>query len=160
MSAEIVVSLWAVYDAGTGLIYALSGRAYLASGSDSEKLALLQRRAATDYVTATRYEVPSRFRVNFPDGTVQEKVATLNAVTDPNAQLFEETFRNIESELRTDPAMREQRAAAQKLPSNPLCVTTVLYEDDAGNIRPLITDDDREWVAAQEWAHGRRPQGI
>ena len=145
-----MVNLWAVYDAGTGLIYALSGRAYLASGTESEKLALLQRKAATDHVTATRYEVPSRFRVSFSDRTVQEKVATLNAVTDQNAQLFEEMFRNIESGL----------AAAQKLPSNPLCITTVLYEDDAGDIRPIITDDDRKWVAAQERARGKRPQGI
>ena len=162
MSAEFVVNLWAIYDAGTGLVYALSGRAYLASGTENEKLALLQQRAATDYVTAKRYEVPDRFQVSFSDGTVQKKVARLNAVSDPDAQLFDEMFRNIESELPSlgNPSMPRDRSVAPKLPMNPLCVTTVLYEDNAGNIRPIITDDDRRWVAAQERAHGRQLRGI
>jgi hypothetical protein len=158
VNSEFVVNLWAVYDAGTGLVYALSGRAYLASGTDNEKLAFLQQRAATDHATAKRHEVPGRFQVSFSDGTVQKKVAKLSAVSDPNAQLFEELFRNIESELaaQTTTAM----VGAPKLAMNPLCVTTVLYEDDDGSIRPIITNDDREWVAAQERARGRQLRGI
>jgi len=157
MNAELVVNLWAIYDSGTGLIYSLSGRAYYASGTEAEKLALLRSLSATDYITAKRYEVPDRFQVSYADGTVQRKVTTLNAVSDPNAQLFEEMFTNIESELPPIPEFSAtgDQSIPQKLPNNPVCVVTVLYEDEYGNIRPIVTDNDRKWVAAQEKAHGR-----
>ena len=159
MNGELVVNLWAIYDCGTGFIYGLSGRAYCASGTEAEKLTLLRRLSATDYITAKRYEVPDRFQVTYANGTVQRKLTTLNAVSDSSAQLFEEMFRNIESELPPIPdfAEADDRSVPQKLPKNPVCVVTVLYEDESGNIRPVITDDDRKWVAAQEKAHGRRP---
>jgi hypothetical protein len=74
MNTELVVNLWAIYDSGTGLIYGLSGRAYCAAGSEAEKLTLLRRLSATDYITANRYEVPERFQVSYADGTVKGKV--------------------------------------------------------------------------------------
>ena len=161
MSAELVVNLWAIYDAGTGLIYGLSGRAYCAKGTEEEKLDLLHRLSANDYVTAKRYEVPDRFKVSCPDGTVRQGMTTLDGVMDPNDHLFED-FRDLETELPPllDFSHGEGRALAQKLPADPLCVVTVLYEDESGNIRPIITDKDREWVAAQEKAHGREPMDM
>lgn len=162
MNPVLAVNLWAIYDSGTGVIYGLSGRAYCVSGTEAENLALLRRLSATDYITAKRYEVPARFQVNYADGTVQRKVTTLNAVSDPNAKLFEEMFRNIETELPpiSDFSATDAQSTPQKLPNDPLCVVTVLYEDESGNIRPIITDDDRRWVAAQESARGRRTAGI
>lgn len=157
MNSELAVNLWAIYDAGTGFVYSLAGRAYNISGSDSEKLAILKSLSATDYVSAKRYGVPKRFHINYENGVVKEGFAFLNAVHDPHAQLFEEMFENIESELPaiSDFSGGECKPVKQYLPIDPLCVTTVLYEDDDGVIRAIITDEDRAWVTKhQNMIHG------
>lgn len=152
MNPELIVNLWAIYDANSGFIYALSGRAYNCSGTDEQKLALLKQLSTADYVNAKRYEVPERFSVSYTDGTVTRKVTYLNAVYDPNAQLFEDIFRNIEAELPDVLvySVSGTNHIKQKLPDDPLCVTTILYEDESGNVRPIISDEDREWIAQQE----------
>jgi len=157
MSAELVVNLWAFYDSSNAVVYALAGRAYALDGEDREKLAVLRNLSRTDYVTATRHRVPSRFKIHDGSGAVRSGVCTLNAVADSNAQLFEEVFRGVESELPPLPDFSgaEFRAIPQKLPQDPLCVTTVLYEDEFGNIRPIINDEDRAWIDRQERAQGR-----
>lgn len=134
------------------MIYALEGRAYSLAGTDKEKLSLLKTLSKTDYITAKKYEVPSRFVVTFPDGSEQKKVTFMDVVYDPNSQLFEEMFINIENELplTSDTSAAEYKETKQKLAIDPLCVTTVLYEDQLGLIRPLITEEDRAWVMAQE----------
>ena len=38
MQKELIVNLWAFFDAATSMVYALSGRVYCAIGEDSEKL--------------------------------------------------------------------------------------------------------------------------
>jgi hypothetical protein len=43
----------------------------------------------------------------------------------------------------------------QKIPEDPLCVITTLYEDEQGNVTPIATDSDREWVKEQENLRGR-----
>lgn len=66
-------------------------------------------------------------------------------------------FKNLEAEL--PPLLRfngdEGIEIAQFIPDDPICVVTVLYEDETGAIRPIITDEDREWVAKQEILHQR-----
>ena len=152
MDTELIINLWAYYDSESKMIYALAGRAYSLAGTDKEKLSLLKALSKTDYITAKKYEVPSRFVVTFPDGSEQKKVTFMSAVYDPNSQLFEEMFINIENELplTSDTSATEYKETKQKLAMDPLCVTTVLYEDQLGLIRPLITEEDRAWITAQE----------
>ena len=152
MQQELIVNLWAFFDAATSMVYALSGRVYCATGEDSEKLALLKKLSATDYITAKRYELSSRFEMTFQDGTVKKGVTTLSAVYDPDAQLFEEMFRNLDDEL---PVLVEFTSHGciekkQKISDDPICVVTVLYESESGEIRPIVTDEDRKWVEQQE----------
>jgi hypothetical protein len=152
MNQELVFNFWAIYDAGTCLVYSLAGKAYNLSGSDAEKLALLKKLSATDYITAKRYKLPDRFQVSYTDGTEKKGVTFLNTVHDPNAQLFEEMFRNLEPELPPLPDLSgsDYKEIKQKIPDDPLCVVTVLYEDETGSIRPIITDEDRQWISQQE----------
>jgi hypothetical protein len=156
-TTELMVNLWAVYDASVGYVYALSGRAYAVEGTDERKLMVLKSLARTDYVTAKRYKIPSRFAIHYPNGDVQQGFAPMSAVTDPNAQLFEEMFQNIEAELPDVLTMSstELQNVKQVLPADPLCVVTTLYEDEQCDIRPIITDEDREWVRGQERSRGR-----
>ena len=153
---ELIVNLWAFYDAQMGLIYALAGKAYSASGCDEEKLALLNVLSRTDYTTVKRYNLPDNFSVSWPDGTEKTKVAMLKAVDNPGA-LFSEMFKNLETDL--PPQMQQNGdelfGVKQRIPQDPLCSVTVLYEDEDGNIRPIITDEDRAWIAHHEAMHGR-----
>lgn len=156
--AELIINLWAVYDAGTGLVYGLAGRAYSVEGTDQQKLTLLRALARTDHVTVKRYALPGRFTVSFADGTEQAGVTTLRAVMDSNAGLFEDMFANVENELSPLMDLRgaEVTSIKQKIPSDPLCVVTTLYEDEYGNITPVATDEDRAWVRQQERLRGRQ----
>jgi hypothetical protein len=149
---ELIINLWAYYDSETRMVYGLAGRAYNFSGSDQEKLSLLKTLSRNDYLTAKKYEVPARFVISSPDGSQATKVTYLNTVNDPNAQLFEDIFKNLESELPplTDLTTDACNQIKQRLPLDPLCVTTVLYEDEVGKIRPIISDEDREWIKEQE----------
>jgi len=150
--AELIFNLWAIYDGSTGVVYALSGRAYNMTGTDREKLNFLKLAAQTDHVLAKRYRLPKRFGIVYQDGQEQEGVTYLNAVYDPGAQLFEGVFKQLESEMPPQPRLMDDQIIGipQKIPHDPLCVTTVLYEDEAGNIRPIVTDEDRAWVVQQE----------
>ena len=154
---ELIVNLWAIYDADSGCVYGLSGKTYSVSGDDKFKLSVLKSLARTDHLTAKRYQVPSRFQISYTDGTVKQNVTLLNSINDPNTNLFEDMFSNLESEL--PPVMRFHNGDVveepQKLPEDPLCVVTTLYEDEQGNITPVVTDSDREWVREQEHLRGR-----
>lgn len=149
---ELIVNLWAAYDAESGFVYALSGKVYRASGDDEEKLRILKALARTDHLTAKRYQVPSRFEVSYTDGTVKKNVTSLNAISDPRANLFEEMFENLEADLPPLIFFRNNEfvEVKQRLPDAPLCLVTALYEDEEGNISPIATDADREWVRVQE----------
>lgn len=155
--AEIVLNLWTYYDMDTRAIYALSGKAYSISGSDDEKLQQLQTLASADYVTTIRHPVPERLSMIGSGGEEKSGITTAAAHRDPNAQLFEELFRLIESELppRYNFTQEEGNSEQLKLPQDPLCCTTLLYENEFGNIRPIITKEDAVWAKEQEENYGR-----
>lgn len=152
MNQELVLNLWAIYDGTTGYIYGLAGKAYSVLGSDEQKLAVLQALSMTDYVTAKRYRVPDKFTLSFTDGSTQKGMAPVSAMNNPDMQLFEDLFLNIQRDLPPIPRFSAEgfEAEAQLLPKDPLCVTTLLYEDMAGNIRPIVTEEDRYWFRQQE----------
>ncbi|WP_147411102.1 hypothetical protein [Pseudomonas cavernicola] len=157
MNTELVINLWAIFDGSTGFVYGLAGKAYNVPGTERQKLDLLKALSATDHVTAKRYKVPERFSVSFTDGSSESGITYLNSVYTPYAQLFEDVFKSIEQELPPIFNLSSEDCGLihQAIPQDPLCVTTVLYEDEVGNIRPIITDEDREWVRLQEeLAHG------
>lgn len=152
MSSELIVNLWAIYDASVGVVYFLSGKVYAVSGSDSEKLQVLKMLARTDYLTAKRHPVSERFSICGPGGQERTGVTYLNALEDGGYSLFADVFNSLESEIPAilDFSGDEPEWIKQVLPENPLCVVTVLYEDSLGNIRAIIDDDDRRWIQEQE----------
>lgn len=157
MRAELAINLWAIFDRSTGFVYGLAGKSYNVAGTDIQKLDILKALSATDHVTAKRYKVPERFSITFLDGSSESGITDLNAVYTPSAELFEDIFKNIERELPPLFKGEDFSPIHQTIPQDPLCVTTVLYEDGVGNIRAIITDEDRAWVRVQEERmHGLR----
>lgn len=152
MRSELIVNLWAIYDASVKVIYCLSGKVYAASGADSEKLKILKMLARTDYLTAKRHPVSERFSICGPGGQKRTGVTYLNALEDGGYSLFSDVFDSLELEIPAIPDFSgdEPEWIKQVLPENPLCVVTVLYEDSLGNIRAIIDDEDRRWVKEQD----------
>ena len=148
-NTELVFNLWAIFDSSAGLIYGLAGKAYNLSGDDQHKLAVLQALAPTDYVTAKRYGVPERFQVHFSDGTVKKGCAEAHSVGNPVVMLFEDMFSQMEHELPPIPRFDSGQtfSTPQYVPDDPLCVTTILYEDEVGNIRPIVSKEDKDWFS-------------
>ncbi|TLS68635.1 hypothetical protein FEF65_02715 [Mariprofundus erugo] len=150
-NTELAFNLWAVFDMSGGYVYCLSGKAYVLSGTDQQKLGLLKELAATDYLTAKRYRIPERFHVITPGG-VKKGFADVREVFDPNAMMFEELFEEIERNLPSVISFDYGGQAThkpQKIPGDPLCVTTILCEDTLGNIRPILSQADMDWLSRQ-----------
>ena len=131
---EVIVNLWYVRDR-EGLIYSLRAKAYVAIGSEEEKLKFLQERACLDYLIAEPFEVPRRFHVHvagigesahLPVG----HVAMLETLDSPIA-LFEDALREIENRFPAQSRL--------KIPANPLVCTTPLMADEDGNIEPRFS---------------------
>jgi len=146
---ELTANLWAFLDSGTGLVYALAGRAYFLSGDDSEKLSTLKELSRYDFQSATRVPVPERFGVYYPDGTSKSGITTPRAVNDPDSQLFEELFEQLEKALPPLPDFLTRQVKQQKFCNDPLSARTIVFEDEAGNCRAIVTDEDYQWLAEQ-----------
>jgi|SRR6185369_12028361 len=131
MNPEIIVNLWYIVDNATGLIWNIAGRAYHASGTDEEKTALLKSLAVTDYPLATRLCVPETYNVDEISGC-----CPLSELDNPSTALFEEVYRELESELQCRVTVADE--ATLKIPDNPLYVMTALVEDEKGVLTPVV----------------------
>lgn len=146
--SELCCNLWAIFDSSTQVIYGYAGKAYALEGSDEEKLEILRKLSAFDYQTAEAVNLPDRFKLEGPEGQIKQGVTTIQAFYDQNYGLFNELFEHIENQLPKiiDYSQEEPVARPQSLSSDPLCVTTLVCEDEMGNRRAIVTDDDRKWL--------------
>lgn len=131
---EIVLNLWYLCDE-TGAVYSLRARCYLGTGTDEEKLSMLRQCAATDYLIAQSFDVPSRFHVIVvKDNGEQEtyRIAHMRSlkVLGGVSVLFEDVFREMQAQLPAQTALN--------IGDSPLCCTTPLLVDDEYNIRPVV----------------------
>lgn len=128
---EIILNLSYVHD-DMGLIYSLRARCYLATGSDEEKLALLQRLGETDYLIAQVFPIPERFHTSFVTSDSGQRVGVVqrNALELVGGleELFQDVYREMEKQL---PAQTQM-----KIPQDPLVCITPLLGDDSGQVRP------------------------
>ncbi len=146
---ELTANLWAFMDSGTNLIYALAGRAYYLCGNDSKKLTTLRELSRYDFQCADRVPVPERFQVKFDDGTIKSGVTTERAARVMDLQLFEEVFGELEKALPSLPGFLNGQTKKPTFPNDPLCARTIVFEDEAGNCRAIVTDEDEQWLAEQ-----------
>ncbi len=131
---EVMFNLWYMHG-GDGLIYSIRVRAYLATGTEEENLALLRQFASTDYLIARPFAIPQAFHVKLTCGRDSQRmpvteVAVLQALDSPIA-LFEEAIKQMERDL---PAQSHVR-----VPESPLVCVTPLLGDEHGDIKPFFT---------------------
>jgi hypothetical protein len=131
---EIVANLWFVHD-NQGFIYSLRGRLYLASGTDSEKLALLRRHAESDYLIAKPFPVPERLHTTFIEEGRRQKLAVVGRdsleVLGGEMVLFEEVLVALEDDVPAQTSLQ--------LGQSPLVVITPLLGADDGAILPSFS---------------------
>ena len=124
MGHEVIMNLWYVRDE-EGIIYSLRAKAYVAGGSDEEKLKLLQERASLDYLIAEPFEIPTRFHVTIGASGGGKKmpvghVSMLQTLDSPIA-LFEDAIKGIEtrfpaqSKISVEIKTRHLRAVFRRL---------------------------------------------
>ncbi|HIJ96519.1 MAG TPA: hypothetical protein HPP94_12425 [Desulfuromonadales bacterium] len=133
---EIILNLWYYVDEDQQFIFALAGRAYMASGTDEEKTALLRQLAATDYPLALKLPTPDRY-VTFYADKMRPGIVTVSELDNPATQLFEEVYQAIEADLVKMAEERNCPVEDYKIPDNPLFVMTALYQEDEGGVRVL-----------------------
>jgi hypothetical protein len=136
---EIVFNLWYYVDARSDLVYAISGRPYCMSGTEQQKRAMLGKLAATDYITATRYQLPENFAVHFGLRKM-ERIAASFMVRDMFPNLFGELIGKLKGEipdsyLKIDGKIQNRGIEVLQ---NPLCCVIALVEDEIGEIRSVI----------------------
>lgn len=147
---ELTANLWAFVDSSSGLVYALAGRAYYLCGDDNKKLGILRELSKYDFQCAERVRVPEQFEVTFADGTIRSRLTTHHAVRVMDMQLFEEVFSELEKALPPLSDFLNGQTRPQKFSNDPLCARTIVIEDEAGNCRALVTDEDRRWLAEND----------
>jgi hypothetical protein len=133
-SAEICLNLWYFVD-DSGIVLRLAGKAYALTGTEEEKLAVLQSMAGSDHLTATQGKVPPQFILKVENGEMPGAVGVA-VIHHEHAKVFGPLMDRIERELPKP--LRSVGDAYQpfmlKLPPDPLCVTTAVYERADGEL--------------------------
>jgi hypothetical protein len=128
-NAEVILNLWYIHD-DAGLIYYLLIRAYVGTGTDEEKVAMLHHFANIDYVIARPFPIPERFHVGVVGKDGEKRLAVagqelLSALDSPIA-LFEDAIKAIDAELPAQTGF--------SIPEQPVFCTTALWMDDVGRL--------------------------
>lgn len=137
--AELCMNAWYFTD-HLRVVMRLAAKVYALRGTDEEKLAELQRLAATDHITATVGKVPPRYTLVLPDGQLEGAVTHEQMKQDP-ITVFEELFTVIENDL-PDLIVSvddEYQRRPMKLPEPLLWVCTPVYESQDGTLLAQVS---------------------
>ncbi len=138
METEVILNLWYVADQ-SGLVLSLKGRAYVAEGTEKDKLALLHSRALLDYKIAQDFPVPEKY--NTKNAFFGINGLYMSEVNDPNMQpyIFKEVINGLEEQFSNIRKM--------EIPQTPLIVCT-----------PLLLTDDYELIPFPGMKKQKLPQ--
>jgi hypothetical protein len=141
---EAVLNLWAYVDEG-GYVFRLAGKAYVIDGNDDEKLSLLRRLSATDFLSCACHKVPANISVMSSDNQQIEALADRSIPSDENGPiaLFGPLMEQLAKELPTQfrSVDGEYKPFRVDLPQDPLMVMTVVLEHEDGRLVPMISEE-------------------
>jgi len=140
---EVVINLWA-YSGDDGTILRLAGKIYVMQGTDAEKLALLRQLAASDFLSTPWHKVPANFTIQHTDFGELKGAAQASMLGDPNyhqslfGPLIEILAKAIPDQVRS--INGEYRKFRLELPEAPLCVSTIVMENEDGTLVPMLSE--------------------
>lgn len=153
---ELVVHIWIYIDLMTEFAYNWSGRVYCIEGTDDEKLDLLKRISSTDFLTCERRTFPETIGIINQDkelkGYIPSNMVKSFFENYPDF-FFDELDKTLPPILNS--SINGFKSIPQKIPDNPLYVTTQIYEDESGNQHPIITQKDLQWLENERRKHHR-----
>lgn len=127
---EVILNLWYIYD-NTGICYALRAKAYVATGTDEEKLELLRTLSLTDWRIAPIYPIPERHVVvtEFGEKPGLYYLGSSGGLNDLLG-LFEEAIQEVQKGFPADCKL--------EIPMAPITCLTPLYlhDDHTMEVRP------------------------
>lgn len=139
---EVVANIW-VYADEAGYLGRVAGKAYVLDGSDREKLELLRRLAATDFLCAEWMPIPENFGVIEPDGE-RLRYAQLSVLSDEYSKsvlvgpLLEKLASSVPEQLQE--VNGEYRCFRLQMPEAPLTVLTVVIEHPDGRLVAMVNN--------------------
>lgn len=151
---EIVVNIWFIVDIETELCYNWLIKPYCISGTDKEKTEILKILAETDYLTVHRNEFEKRFKAVFNNMTAEGKIPHefINRILDTNLDYFLSILeKNLPLEFNFSGNIIDPPSASKsKLPENPLFVSTILMENEFGEMKPYTKIENKAWYESEK----------
>jgi hypothetical protein len=153
-SKELIINIWFIVDIDTSLCYNWVYKVYCHNGADNEKTIFLKDLAENDYISANRINFPENFKAVFSNITFEGKIP-LEYINEHFEKCHEYFYTTIEKELPKQFIFRNSIIEPPnnydlKLPNNPLFVTTVLMENELGELRPFTTEQNKEWYLKEK----------
>ena len=115
---------------------------------------ILKLLAESDYVTAERNNFPDNIQVVLPDKTLKGKlpINSIQSHLNINLDYFVRYAEQLlPQQVHFNGTIGDgHRAIDQKLPDNPLFVSTVLMENEYGEMRPATTEENLLWIENQK----------
>ena len=139
---EVVINLWA-YSGEDGTILRLAGKTYVMQGTDAQKLALLRQLASSDFLCTPWDKVPANFTIQHNE--FGEMKGTAHASMMSNPQYHESLFGPLIEKLAQEipEQVRSVNGEYQKfrldLPQEPLCISTIVIENEDGTLVPMVS---------------------
>lgn len=139
---EVVANLW-VYADEAGYVARVAGKVYVLAGSDREKLDMLKRLSATDFLSSEWMPIPENFGVIGSDGE-RMRYAQLAVLSDEYSKsalvgpLLEKLAASVPEQLREVDG--EYRRFKLEMPEAPLTVLTVVLEHPDGRLVPMLNN--------------------
>lgn len=143
---EVVFNLWA-YLGEDGYIMRLAGKAYVMKGSDTEKLTLLRMLSGSDFLSAqwdahwddvavgiASDSTPENQGNKLPDDSILSNPEGRKSLFGP---LIDKLAKSLPEQVCT--VNGDYQELSLKIPREPLCVSTVIRENEDGTFAPLLS---------------------
>jgi hypothetical protein len=149
MNSEICINIWFIVDIETELCYNWSIKAYNLAGSDESKTVILKQLAETDFLTVSREKFPTTLMTVFDNvsakGTIP--ISRINFEIDNNLNFY---INKLEKSLPriaqfSGDLIKSNSVTIQKIPEKPLFVSTILMENEFGEMKPYTTNENKQW---------------
>ncbi len=132
--SEICLNCWYFTD-DTGFVFRLAAKAYALTGTDEQKLNMLQLLSASDHLTAIHDKVPDRFVLNL-DGQELRGVVPAIVMQENAIPYFDDLIGKVEKALPENiRAIADQPEKFRPSLIEPiLWVSTCVYEAEDGSL--------------------------
>lgn len=154
MNTELCINIWFIVDIDTELCYNWSIKAYNLFGDDDTKIKCLTYLAETDYISVERESFPKNFKTVFNNMTVEGQIpiSQINFQIDNNINFY---ISHLENKLPplfkfSGENSSQNVLVKQKIPNNPLFVSTILMENQFGEIRPYTNPENKSWFQSEK----------